>query len=91
MEAVADPRARESGVAIGKAAAELALKAGGIDPAIAQAPYLPRAQPGVWVPTQLPVFDPCSSPPSSRGSWSAPTASGRPAAVARQRNLGARL
>ena len=58
LEAVADARARESGVAIGKAAAELALKAGGIDPAIPQVPYLPRAQPGVWVPTQLPVFDP---------------------------------
>ena len=58
MEAVADPQARASGAAIGKAAAQLALKAGGIDPAIAQVPYLPRAQAGVWVPTQLPVFDP---------------------------------
>lgn len=55
---VADPRARDAGVAIGKAAAALALKAGGIDPAVAQLPYLPRAQAGVWVPTQLPVFDP---------------------------------
>ena len=58
MEAVADPAARAAGAAIGKAAAELALKAGGIDPAIVQTPYLPRTQPGVWVPTQLPVFDP---------------------------------
>jgi hypothetical protein len=58
MEAVPDLRARESGVAIGKAAAALALKAGGIDPAVAQVPYLPRTQPGIWVPTQLPVFDP---------------------------------
>ena len=58
MEAVTDAAARAAGVAIGKAAAELALKAGGIDPAIAQTPYLPRAQTGVWVPTQLPVFDP---------------------------------
>jgi hypothetical protein len=58
LETVADAGARESGVAIGKAAAELALKAGGIDPAVKQVPYLPRAQPGVWVPTQLPVFDP---------------------------------
>ena len=58
MEAVADAGARASGAAIGKAAAELALKAGGIDPAIVQTPYLPRTQPGVWVPTQLPVFDP---------------------------------
>ena len=53
-----DQRTRESGIALGKAAAASALKAGGIDPAIAQTPYLPRAQLGVWVPTQLPVFDP---------------------------------
>jgi hypothetical protein len=58
LATVADQSARESGVAIGKAAAALALKAGGIDPTVAQSPYLPRAQPGVWVPTQLPVFDP---------------------------------
>lgn len=61
LEIVADKGARESGVAIGKAAAELALKAGGIDPVIAQTPYLPRAQVGVWVPTQLPVFEPFST------------------------------
>jgi hypothetical protein len=60
MEAIADAKARAAGAAIGKAAAEMALKAGGIDPAVAQSPYLPRAQPGVWVPTQLPVFDPYS-------------------------------
>jgi hypothetical protein len=58
LETVADQRARDSGIAIGKQAAALALKAGGIDPAVPQLPYLPRAQPGVWVPTQLPVFDP---------------------------------
>lgn len=58
LETIADRGARESGVAIGKQAAALALKAGGIDPAVAQLPYLPRAQAGVWVPTQLPVFDP---------------------------------
>ena len=58
LATVADQSARDSGVAIGKAAAAMALKAGGIDPAVAQNPYLPRAQPGVWVPTQLPVFDP---------------------------------
>ena len=55
---IGDKRARDSGIAIGKAAAALALKAGGIDPAIQQVPYLPRAQAGVWVPTQLPVFAP---------------------------------
>ena len=58
LASVADERARDSGVAVGKAAAALALKAGGIDPAIAQTPYLPRAQAGIWVPTQLPVLEP---------------------------------
>lgn len=58
LETIADQRAREAGVAVGKAAAALALEAGGIDPAIPQLPYLPRTQAGVWVPTQLPVFDP---------------------------------
>ena len=58
LETVTDKSARDSGVAIGKQAATLALKAGGIDPALPQVPYLPRAQAGVWVPTQLPVFDP---------------------------------
>ena len=58
LATVADRQARDSGVAIGKAAAAAALKSGGIDPAIAQVPYLPRAQAGVWVPTALPVFDP---------------------------------
>ena len=60
LRIVSDARARESGVAIGKSAAALALKAGGIDPAIVQTPYLPRAQRGVWVPTQLPAFEPYS-------------------------------
>jgi hypothetical protein len=58
---IGDKRARDSGVAIGKAAAALALKAGGVDPAMVQTPYLPRTQPGVWVPTQLPVFTPFST------------------------------
>lgn len=58
MDTVADPAARAAGEKIGKAAAELALKAGLVDPAVEQIPYLPRAQPGVWVPTQLPVFAP---------------------------------
>jgi hypothetical protein len=58
LETVADARARAAGVAVGKTAAELALKSGGLDPAVTTTPYLPRAQAGVWVPTQLPVFDP---------------------------------
>lgn len=58
LASVADPKARDSGIAIGKAAAALALRSGGIDPTLPQVPYLPRAQAGTWVPTQLPVFDP---------------------------------
>ena len=58
LATVTDQRALNSGIAIGKSAAALALKAGGIDPAVSQQPYLPRAQAGIWVPTQLPVFDP---------------------------------
>src|SRR5688572_7798159 len=58
LETVADRAARDAGVAIGKQAAALALKAGAIDPAVPQMPYLPRTEAGVWVPTQLPVFDP---------------------------------
>jgi hypothetical protein len=58
---IRDQQARDTGIAIGKAAAALALKAGGIDPAIEQVPYLPRSQAGVWVPTQLPVFTPFST------------------------------
>lgn len=60
LEQVSDARARESGKRIGEAAAEAALKHGNIDPSVAQTPYLPAATPGVWVPTQLPVFEPFS-------------------------------
>ena len=58
LETVSYPKARAAGQTIGEAAAAMALKTGLIDPAIKQAPYLPRAQSGVWVPTQLPVFGP---------------------------------
>lgn len=58
LDEVGDAAARESGKRIGEAAAAAALKAGLVDPAIGQTPYIPAATPGVWVPTQLPVFDP---------------------------------
>ncbi|CAA9513306.1 MAG: hypothetical protein AVDCRST_MAG62-659 [uncultured Sphingomonas sp.] len=58
MDQVADPKARESGRQIGMQAAALALKAGLIDPSVAQTPYRPFAKPGTWVPTALPVFEP---------------------------------
>ena len=58
MAASGPDQARESGRLIGEAAAAAALKVGQMDPAITQVPYRPRTQPGVWVPTQLPVFAP---------------------------------
>ena len=53
--------ARDAGKVIGEAAAKAALAAGGIDPKVVQTQYLPRAQPGVWVPVALPVFEPFST------------------------------
>ena len=50
--------ARDTGKAIGEAAAKAALASGGIDSNIPQTPYVPRTQPGVWVSTALPVFEP---------------------------------
>ena len=58
LEGLADKDSVESGKRIGRLAAEAALKAGIIDPAVRQNPYQPRTQPGVWVATQLPVFTP---------------------------------
>ncbi|MFN3726066.1 MAG: vanadium-dependent haloperoxidase [Allosphingosinicella sp.] len=58
METVTDPARREAGRLIGEAAAQAAINAGGIDPAIAQTPYRPRTAPGEWVATALPVFQP---------------------------------
>ena len=52
--------ARDAGRAIGEAAARAALGSGGIDPQVTQVPYRPRAQPGVWTSTALPVFEPFS-------------------------------
>ncbi len=60
MEQINDAAARESGRRIGEAAAAAALKAGLIDPSVVQVPYLPATAAGVWVPTQLPVFEPYS-------------------------------
>jgi len=58
LAAEKDAGARDAGKAIGEAAAKSALTAGGIDPKIVQTPYLPRTQPGVWVPVPLPFFEP---------------------------------
>lgn len=58
LESVTDPAAREAGKKVGEAAAAAALQAGNVDPSAPQTPYLPRAQVGIWVPVQLPVFAP---------------------------------
>ena len=58
LQGVRDASALEAGRKIGAEAAAAALRAGGMDPAIAPTPYLPQAPVGVWVPTQLPVFSP---------------------------------
>ena len=58
LESVTDAAAREAGKKVGEAAAAAALQAGNVDPLVAQTPYLPRAQVGVWVPVQLPIFAP---------------------------------
>lgn len=60
LAAVTDAGARAKGVAIGEAAAKLALAAGGLDPAIALVEYRPRTTPGVYIATALPVFEPWS-------------------------------
>jgi hypothetical protein len=58
MAAVRDERAREAGRLIGEQAATAAMAAGGIDPAVPQAPYRPRTTPGEWVATALPQIEP---------------------------------
>jgi len=58
LAAEKDAGARDAGKAIGEAAAKAALASGGIDPKVVQTPYMPRTQPGVWVPVPLPFFEP---------------------------------
>ncbi len=58
MAGIADGPAKEAGRAAGEAAARAVLAAGGIDPAIEQIPYRPRARAGEWSATALPVIGP---------------------------------
>jgi hypothetical protein len=58
MSSLAEGPAKQSGIAVGEAAAQAALAAGGLDPAIALAPYRPRTTPGEWIGTALPVLEP---------------------------------
>jgi hypothetical protein len=48
----------DAGKAIGEKAAEAAMNANGIDPAIVQIPYRPKSVPGEWVATALPTLEP---------------------------------
>ena len=58
MAGIADERRREAGRLIGEKAAAAALAAGGIDPAVVQAPYRPRTRPGEWIGASLPSLEP---------------------------------
>ncbi len=53
---VGDGEGERAGIAVGQAAAKAAMAAGGPDPARPPSMYRPFTQPGVWVPTALPVF-----------------------------------
>ncbi len=57
MAGVPDTAAKQAGVQIGEQAAQAAIAAGGLDPAITQVPYRPRTVPGEWVATALPSLD----------------------------------
>ena len=48
----------EAGKALGEKAAEAAMNANGVDPAVVQRPYRPRTVPGEWVATGLPSLEP---------------------------------
>ena len=58
MAQIGGGAAVESGKAIGEKAAEAAMDASGMDPAITPQPYRPRTMPGAWVATGLPSLDP---------------------------------
>lgn len=58
MAQIGGGAAVDAGKAIGDKAAEAAMNANGIDPAIAQQPYRPVAPAGIWVATALPTLEP---------------------------------
>ena len=58
MAEVPDGPAKQAGVAIGEKAAQAAMKAGDIDPAIEQTPYRPRTVPGEWIGASPPTLEP---------------------------------
>ena len=73
MAQIADGPAREAGMAIGEKAAEAAMNANGIDPAIVQQPYRPRTVPGEWVATALAVARALLGGDEALGDRPAPT------------------
>jgi hypothetical protein len=58
MAGLPDTPAKAAGVAVGERAAAAAIGAGGVDPALEQAPYRPRAAPGEWIGAALPTLEP---------------------------------
>ena len=58
MAAISDGSAKEAGRLIGEKAAEAAIAANGIDPAVTQVPYRPRTAPGEWIGASLPSLEP---------------------------------
>ena len=58
MSQVANDKAREAGRRIGEQAAQAAMDANGIDPAIEQTPYRPRTAVGEWIGAALPTLEP---------------------------------
>ena len=57
LAGISDARKREAGRLIGEQAAKAAIAAGGIDPAVPQAPYRPRTSPGMFVSVPLPSLE----------------------------------
>ena len=58
MAEIAEGPAKAAGIKLGERAAEAAINAGGIDPAIIQRPYRPRANPGEWIGASPPSLEP---------------------------------
>ncbi|HYG30875.1 MAG TPA: vanadium-dependent haloperoxidase [Allosphingosinicella sp.] len=58
MSSLPDSPAKEAGRLAGEAAAQAAIAANGLDPAIPQVPYRPRTAPGEWIGASLPSLEP---------------------------------
>ena len=57
MAEIADGAAKEAGRQIGERAAEAAVAARGVDPAVPQPHYRPRTRPGEWIHTSIPSLE----------------------------------